>query len=156
MGAGLAEITEGRYLPLTGAHLLPNVIIGGAKEEVSLQKLQTFVEDEMKQIKAQNPTIAKEEMNARIASKMKAKGMTHCSNEVEDEAIYGSYDRTNISAWANASSLSEGRKKQKVIAQPQANFQHQQQQQSVMCEMDFAMTSKLCSRVNKQSKQSYW
>jgi len=154
--AGLAEITEGRYLPLTGAHLLPNVIIGGAKEEVSLQKLQTFVEDEMEQMKKENPNIKKEEMEARLASKVKASGLTYTSNQIEDEAIYGSYDRTNISAWANASSLTDGRKKQKVIAQPQANFQHQQQQRSEMCEMDYAMTSKLCSRVNKQSKKSYW
>jgi len=154
--AGLAEITEGRYLPLTGAHLLPNVIIGGAKEEVSLQKLQQFVEDEMEQIKTQNPTIAKEEMNARIARTMKSKGMTHCSNEVEDEQIYGAYDRSNISSWANASSLSDGRKKQKKIAQPKANFAHQQSQSSAMCEMDYATCSKLTSRVNKQSKKSYW
>jgi len=154
--AGLAEITEGRYLPLTGAHLLPNVIIGGAKEEVSLQKLQKFVEDEMEQIKAQEPTIKKEEMNARIASKMKASGMTHCSNMVEDEQIYGAYDRSNISAWASASSLQDGRKKQKVLAQPKANFAHVQEQRSEMCEMDFATTSKLMSRVNKQSKNSYW
>merc|ERR1719251_466293 len=154
--AGLAEITEGRYLPLTGAHLLPNVIIGGAKEEVSLQKLQKFVEDEMEQIKAQEPTIKKEEMNARIASKMKASGMTHCSNMVEDEQIYGAYDRSNISAWASASSLQDGRKKQKKLAQPKANFAHVQEQRSEMCEMDFATTSKLMSRVNKQSKNSYW
>merc|ERR1719334_2574248 len=143
--AGLAEITEGRYLPLTGAHLLPNVIIGGAKEEVSLQKLQKFVEDEMEQIKAQEPT-----------SKMKASGMTHCSNMVEDEQIYGAYDRSNISAWASASSLQDGRKKQKVLAQPKANFAHVQAQRSEMCEMDFATTSKLMNRVNKQSKNSYW
>jgi len=154
--AGLAEITEGRYLPLTGAHLLPNVIIGGAKEEVSLKKLQQFVEDEMEQIKVQNPTIAKEEMNSRIASTMKSKGMTHCSNEVEDEQIYGAYDRSNISSWANASSLKDGRKKQKKIAQPKANFGHVQEQRSSMCEMDYATCSKLTSRVNKQSKKSYW
>lgn len=154
--AGLAEITEGRYLPLTGAHLLPNVIIGGAKEEVSLQKLQQFVEDEMAQIKAAEPKISVDEMNAKIASKMQARGMKHCANLVEDDQIYGAYDRSNISAWASASSLQEGRKKQKSLVQPVANFQHVQQQQSMLSAVDESTAFKLMSRVNKQSQHSYF
>ena len=154
--AGLAEITEGRYLPLTGAHLLPNVIIGGAKEEVSLQKLQQFVEGEMAQMKAQEPHVSVDEMNSRIKTSMQARGMTHCANLVEDDQIYGAYDRSNISEWANASSLQEGRKKQKVLAQPKANFAHAQQQRSAMCEVDESTAFKLMSRVNKQSKHSYF
>merc|ERR1712129_152550 len=100
--------------------------------------------------------IGKEAMNARIASEMQKQGMRHCANLVEDEEIYGAYDRANISSWANASSLQEGRKKQKKIAQPKANFAHAQAQSSAMCEMDYATTSKLMSRVNKQSKKSWW
>merc|ERR1719510_322686 len=56
--AGLAQITEGRYLPLTGAHLLPDVIIGGAKEEVSLANLEKFVADKMDKIKSEKPDIS--------------------------------------------------------------------------------------------------
>merc|ERR1719150_1173209 len=99
--AGLAEITEGRYLPLTGAHLLPNVIIGGAKEEVSLANLEQFVQDQMNQIKSEKPNISVDEMNEKIAESMKKRGMKTVVNDVEESAVYGDYDNSNINMWAN-------------------------------------------------------
>eukprot|EP00483_Globobulimina_turgida_P000318 UN00318 len=155
--AGLAQITEGRYLPLTGAHLLPDVIIGGAKEEVSLQKLENFVQNKMDKIKADKPDISVDEMNAKIKTEMNDYGMTHVQNDVEDDAIYGNYNKTNINVWAsNASSLSHGRKQQKKLVQPRANFQHQQQQNCYTSAMSTKTVSKMMNRVNKKSKNSYY
>eukprot|EP01084_Bolivina_argentea_P003115 5814_1 len=155
--AGLAQITEGRYLPLTGAHLLPDVIIGGAKEEVSLQKLQDFVQNKMDEIKKQKPNISVNEMNDKIKSDMNNFGMTHVTNDVEDDAIYGDYDNTNINMWSNnASSLSHGRKQCKNIKQPKANFGHVQKQQCYSSNMDTNVVSKMMNRVNKQNCNAYY
>jgi len=155
--AGLAQITEGRYLPLTGAHLLPDVIIGGAKEEVSLQKLEKFVQNKMDEIKAKKPDISTEEMNAKIKEEMNNNAMEFVCNDVEDDAIYGDYDKSNIMEWAtNATSLQHGRKQQKQLFQPQANFGYQQQQQCYSSAMSTKTVSKMMNRVNKKSKNAYY
>merc|ERR1719251_293379 len=155
--AGLAQITEGRYLPLTGAHLLPDVIIGGAKEEVSLQKLETFVQNKMDKIKKENPNISVEEMNEKIKESMCARGMTSMVNDVQESAVYGDYDDSNIKMWANeACDLSFGRKKRKNLAQPKANFGIMQKQSCYESAMDEKTVSKMMSRVNKKSKGSWF
>lgn len=155
--AGLAQITEGRYLPLTGAHLLPDVIIGGAKEEVSLANLEKFVQERMDKIKSEKPNISTEEMNLKITESMKKCNMTHVVNDVEESAVYGDYDNSNINMWASeATSLSMGKKKRKKLAQPQANFSHSQKQSCYESAMDTKSTMKMMSRVNKKSKGGYW
>jgi len=155
--AGLAQITEGRYLPLTGAHLLPDVIIGGAKEEVSLQKLETFVQNKMDKIKKEKPNISVEEMNEKIKSSMNEHGYTHITNDVDEQQVYGNYNKTNINIWAqNASSLHHGVQQQQVLQQPMANFQHQQAQQCYSSAMSTQSVSKMMNRVNKKSKNSYY
>lgn len=155
--AGIAEITEGRYLPLTGAHLLPDVIIGGAKEEVSLQKLESFVQNKMDKIKKENPDISVDEMNDKIKTEMDAFNMESYENDVEDEQIYGNYNKTNISIWANnASSLAHGRMQQQSLAQPKANFSYQQRQSTRKAKMSKSKVSKMMNRVNKKSKNAYY
>merc|ERR1712154_554004 len=155
--AGLAQITEGRYLPLTGAHLLPDVIIGGAKEEVSLANLEKFVQERMDKIKSEKPNISTEEMNAKITESMKQCGMKTVVNDVEESAVYGNYDDSNINMWANeASSLSYGKKKRKKIAQPKANFGYSQKQSCYESAVDHKSAFKMMSRVNKKSKGGYW
>eukprot|EP00486_Rosalina_sp_Unknown_P006399 CAMPEP_0201575258 /NCGR_PEP_ID=MMETSP0190_2-20130828/20337_1 /ASSEMBLY_ACC=CAM_ASM_000263 /TAXON_ID=37353 /ORGANISM="Rosalina sp." /LENGTH=418 /DNA_ID=CAMNT_0048004651 /DNA_START=137 /DNA_END=1393 /DNA_ORIENTATION=+ len=153
---GIATITEGRYLPLTGAHLLPDVIIGGAKEEVSLQKLEQFVQNKMDKIKQENPTISVDEMNDKIKTEMQAYNMESYENEVEEEAIYGNYNRSNITAWGASTSLADGRSKQKKLAQPKANFSHKQKQKTKKSKMSKKKVGKMMNRVNKKSKNAYY
>lgn len=155
--AGLAQITEGRYLPLTGAHLLPDVIIGGAKEEVSLANLEQFVQDQMNQIKSEKPNISTDEMNEKIAESMKKRGMKTVVNDVEESAVYGDYDNSNINMWANeATSLSYGNKKKKKLVQPKANFGYAQQQSCHESAVSKGSAMKMMRRVNKKSKGAYW
>eukprot|EP01083_Nonionella_stella_P042875 115730_1 len=155
--AGLAQITEGRYLPLTGAHLLPDVIIGGAKEEVSLQKLEAFVQNKMDKMKKEEPNMSVDEMNEKIKSSMKCHGFTSMANDVEEADIYGSYDDSNINAWATkATSLKHGKTKQKKLAQPRPNFGHKQRHHVYEEAMSSHKVSKMMNRVNKKSKGSYY
>lgn len=155
--AGLAQITEGRYLPLTGAHLLPDVIIGGAKEEVSLANLEKFVHEKMDEVKSQKPNISTDEMNKVIKESMNARGFTSMVNDVEERAVYGNYDESNIKMWATeATSLSKGIGMRKNLVQPQANFGYQQQQQCYESAMDEKTVSKMMFRVNKKCKGSYF
>lgn len=149
--AGLTEITEGRYLPLTGAHLLPDVIIGGAKEEVSLQKLEAFVDNQVSQLEKENPHLTEDEIHDKVTSKMNSFGYTHTKNCVAHDEVYGAYDKTNISMWSTAAtSLADGRKKEKKLKQPKANFGIKQQQKTFKSKMDKESVGKLARRAKKK------
>jgi len=117
--AGLAKITEGRYLPLTSAHLLPDVIIGGAKEEISLQKLEEHILQGVQKLKKEevNAHVDEDELADKVAKDLASKGVKVNVGNLDD--IYGDYDNSNIDEMAmNWSSMGDFKKNAKVLKQP--------------------------------------
>jgi len=71
----IAEITHGRYLSLTSAHLLPQVIIGGSIEELDLKKLETEVVQEVANVKTASPELSEAQVEERVCSNLNRKGI---------------------------------------------------------------------------------
>ena len=152
--ASLAKITEGRYLPLTGAHLLGDVIIGGAKEEISLKKLEDFVENKMKEIKSKTPKISASAMRAEVHRSLSSNGFGYMRNTVTP--VYHGYNDTNIRIYSNSDSLRNGRRNQVELNQPQPRLNVMQHSSSVFSPMDTRSTTSLCNRLNNSSAGSYY
>ena len=72
--SAMAYITGGQYVPLTAANLLTQVIIGGAQEEMSLEKFMADVDEEVQKEIAAGREINDEEMTSRVHMKLKSKG----------------------------------------------------------------------------------
>lgn len=70
----IAFKTGGQYVPLSNASKLADVIIGGAQEEVSLEKLMAEVDEEVQKDLKAKKVIDEEELSRRIHEKMKLKG----------------------------------------------------------------------------------
>ena len=71
----MAYITGGQYVPLTAAKLLTQVIIGGAQEEMSLEKFMADVDEEVQKEIAAGREIDDDEMSRRVHMKLKSKGV---------------------------------------------------------------------------------
>ena len=72
----IAKMTDGQFLPLTSAQLLPKVIIGGAAEELSLKKIEAEVEKEIEQLKKTEPSLSEEQMVMKATEKLQQQGIT--------------------------------------------------------------------------------
>lgn len=70
----IAFMTGGQYVPLSNASNLTEVIIGGAQEEVSLEKWMAEVDEEVQRDLEAGKEIDEEELTRRIHEKMKLKG----------------------------------------------------------------------------------
>ncbi|XP_022298722.2 uncharacterized protein LOC111107687 [Crassostrea virginica] len=70
----IAFKTGGQYVPLSNAKNLADVIIGGAQEEVSLEKWMAEVDEEVQRDLEAGKEIDEEELSRRIHEKMKLKG----------------------------------------------------------------------------------
>lgn len=128
----LARITQGRFLPLTSANLLPDVIIGGAKEEMSLQKMSEAVEQEAKTVVKEKAAargvaeaaIAEDEVAAEVANRMQARGWQ--VNEVQVDDVYSGYNTANVEQLIQHKSLRHARVALKpnlnASAVPQSSF----------------------------------
>ena len=111
---GLAQITEGRYLPLTEAYLLPEVIIAGAKEEVALQQVENSFLSDIKVMK-QNE-MSTEDIADQLCHMMSKQKST--AEQITLTDIYKDYDRSNIENITKCSSLEEVRSSIKSLNQP--------------------------------------
>ena len=148
--AGLAKITEGRYLPLTGAHLLPDVIINGAKEEVSLKKLEKFVEQKMKEIKKATPNISQAAMTRKVRSALNSSGHRYMSNGITP--VYGNYNNANIDTYTMSPSLRVGVSRQRILSQPMPNFNRIQASSSTSSLHDDSSAGRLVNRVSNTTE----
>ena len=74
----VAEITKGSFIPLEKANLLVSLITGVAEGELEKLKIEEFVAQELQKIQAESPGVAlsEDEIEARVSSAMKAKGVT--------------------------------------------------------------------------------
>jgi len=73
----LAHITGGQYVPLTNANLLSKVIIGGAQEEITLQRLMEEVHEEVMtemQAKGGEEELDEDVLAMNVHKKLAAKG----------------------------------------------------------------------------------
>lgn len=70
----LVYITGGQYVPLAGSKMLTQVIIGGAQEEISLEKWMAEVDEEIKKEMEAGRPIIDEEMSHVIHRKLQSKG----------------------------------------------------------------------------------
>lgn len=70
----IAFKTGGQYVPLRNANLLAKVIIGGAQEEMSLEKLMEDVESEVRnQINLSGGVVKEEELYQNVYKKLSSK-----------------------------------------------------------------------------------
>ena len=140
---GLAQITEGRYLPLTAAHLLPEVIVAGAKEEIALQKLETFMHDNIKDMQAKN--MSRDDIEKNMKKLMSEKAVE--TKQVSITDIYGTYDTTNVEAISKCGNLKEAACNMQTLAQPQM----QMQAQSVSFGFAPAPVTKMMNRMSSKN-----
>jgi hypothetical protein len=104
----VARITGGEYLPLTNAHLLPKVVIGGAAELISLQKLQSEVlksaEEERRTAAANGQKLREEDLVETLEKRLNEKKVV--TNQVQMNDFYSrGYVMENSSAMEHASGL---------------------------------------------------
>jgi hypothetical protein len=105
----VARITGGEYLPLTNAHLLPKVVIGGAVELISLQRLQSEVmtnaQEEHKAALANGQKLKEEDLVERLEKRLAEQKVV--TNQVKMNDFYSSgYVMENSKAMEHASGLS--------------------------------------------------
>jgi len=100
----IAKITTGKFLPLTSAKLLADVIIGGAQEEMDLDKLKADLEKEVENIKkTEKKQLTEDELSERVAQAWAAKGIT--SREVEVDDVYVGRHTSNMALMESAESM---------------------------------------------------
>lgn len=89
--AALAYTTGGQYVPLRNARLLSKVIVGGAVEEISLDKLLEDAEKEVENQRAQGITDEKDLAEA-VERKFKAEGRSTYQLKLNDSALESASD----------------------------------------------------------------
>jgi len=85
----VSKITGGRYLALGNAKILPDVIVGGATEEIKLEKLRDEIEKESEKVRSEAKTKgeaepAAEAMMAQVTSNLQARGVQTDALKVDD------------------------------------------------------------------------
>ena len=141
---GLAEITDGRYLPLTSSHLLPEIITSAAQEELSLfdaEKVVTQSYRKMKEAKMSNEKIAENIETMLSSRKMK-------TNQMSVPNIYGSYNRSNVDSVLKSRNLKTATASMKKISQPAINFSSDHR---TSIKESAVPVSKIISRCEKRS-----
>lgn len=85
--SAIAYITGGQYIPLSRANLLSQVIVSGAGEELSLEKLLEEVGEEVCLEASSKITIDEDELSARLHKKMKLKGVRTKQIRLNNDAL---------------------------------------------------------------------
>lgn len=99
-----AERTEGQAVSLTSAASLAEVIMGGAIEEMDLEKLMAEVGQDVVKLQAAEPTISEEVIQQQVYEKMKSRGQT--TRQLHTNKLQSNYCDRHVS---KAKSLSEAR-----------------------------------------------
>jgi len=95
----IAQVTGGRYISLGNAKVLPKVIIGGAEEEIELNKIAEEVETEAALVQAEaeekKECLSEESLYTRVTERLQSRGVQTAQLKVDD--IGDSKDSTDIS-----------------------------------------------------------
>jgi len=114
----LAYITGGQYVPMVNAQLLAQVIIGGVREEISLDRLmqgaQEDIDREMQRAEAEG--VDDEEKAKRLNQIFASKNM-HC-HQMENDA--GTMSKTVTDVYSKMSSMTE--MQTHFMSKPKATF----------------------------------
>jgi hypothetical protein len=114
----LAYITGGQYVPMVNAQLLAQVIIGGAREEISLDRLmqdaQQDIDREMQQAEAEG--VDEEEKAKRLNQIFASKNM-HCH---QMKNIGGAVSKTVTDVYSKTNSMTE--MKSHFMSKPTTTF----------------------------------
>ena len=73
--SAIAFTTGGQYVPLRNAKLLSKVIVGGAVEEISLEKLMEQVEEEVRH-QQESGVLDEADLTSAVESKLRSKGFS--------------------------------------------------------------------------------
>jgi len=116
----LAYITGGQYVPMVNAQLLAQVIIGGVREEISLDRLmqdaQEDIDREMQRAEAEG--VDDEEKAKRLNQIFASKNM-HC-HQMKNDA--GTMSKTITDVYSKMSSMTE--MQTHFMSQPKATFDY--------------------------------
>jgi len=84
----ISSVTGGRYIPLGNANALPKVIIGGAEEEIHLNKVGKEVEKEAALVQAEadenQEELNEEDLYVRVTNRLQSKGIETTQLRVDD------------------------------------------------------------------------
>eukprot|EP01083_Nonionella_stella_P156357 506253_1 len=114
----MSEFTDGKFLPLSNASLLPKVIIGSIKQQINLDDLAFKLDEEIKKIKAKyGNDISDDKVNQLIAEKWKEEGIE--KKEIAVSEIYkNKRSRENVELLMNqqiVKSLADFKQKCKLL-----------------------------------------
>ncbi len=116
----LAYITGGQYVPMVNAQLLAQVIIGGVREEISLDRLmqgaQEDIDREMQRAEAEG--VDEEEKAKRLNQIFASKNM-HC-HQMKNDA--GAMSKTITDVYSKMSSMTE--MQTHFMSKPKAMFDY--------------------------------
>ncbi|XP_070569063.1 uncharacterized protein [Ptychodera flava] len=102
----IAHMTGGQYVPLRNAALLAKVIIGGAQEEISLQRLMEEVNQEvMEEYRVSGGVVDEDAMTKAVSEKLKKKGAKSHQLKMNSYALGG--PTTSAVRLASKSSMAE-------------------------------------------------
>jgi len=104
----VADMSGGKYISLAQANLLPQIIVGGAREELNLEKISAEVEKEVERLKSTEKFEREEELYAKVASNMQARGVQTTQLQVDD--VVGKDAFENTSAFVAATCLGVAKK----------------------------------------------
>jgi len=99
-----AERTEGQAVSLGSAASLADIIMGGAIEEMDLEKLMVEVGEEVLQLQAASPMMTEEMMVDEVHRKMQSRGRT--TRQLKTPKLQSAYENHHVS---KAKCLSEAR-----------------------------------------------
>jgi hypothetical protein len=108
----VAQVTEGKFLPLGKAEILADVIVSSSIEGIELTNLWGNLEAEIAaEAKSKNEAISEEELIGRVEKRMaeRAKDVVMEQVEVVNPYMDARYDQKNCHAFSNATSLSSAR-----------------------------------------------
>eukprot|EP00163_Fabomonas_tropica_P021661 TRINITY_DN37796_c0_g1_i1.p1 TRINITY_DN37796_c0_g1~~TRINITY_DN37796_c0_g1_i1.p1 ORF type:complete len:326 (+),score=41.87 TRINITY_DN37796_c0_g1_i1:161-1138(+) len=145
--SGIAELTEGKYVSLGNAGLLPDVIIHGASEEFDMAALEQLVEEEADNIQQLEGLMDEAKLRDRVTENLKNKGYKHRKVEISMQSVDPS-----CALVAEATSLADA--KSKVAAAPvYAAESHNYQAQKcslVEHEVDYSSVDRVMKRGAKK------
>ncbi|XP_062621871.1 uncharacterized protein LOC134283444 [Saccostrea cucullata] len=110
----LVYITGGQYVPLAGSKMLSQVIIGGAKEEMSLEKWMEEVNEEVKREMEAGREINDEEMSRVVHAKLASKGAV--SHKLMQNKASLRHDSENVRKYSEITNMADIRKNYTLAA----------------------------------------
>ncbi|WAR18282.1 VWKA-like protein [Mya arenaria] len=103
----IAYNTGGQYVPLSRAQVLTQVIVGGAQEEMALERLMEEVNEEVNADIAAGRAIDETEMSRRVHSKMASKGIRSKQLQRNKADLVNAADVPEVSALSKLTNMAD-------------------------------------------------